>query len=579
MRSHYLKFLKGIKDGFLGYRWQLKMNNYYNAQSFRERNHERELPSEFIIRRIIYTRMLLSVDAGGPLEVFYIMRKAPVSWGPILLLSSIKDSSELYSHVTEHKEALLEAYRVSRGNSMPSIDNIATQLRQMGFLQERPSQQRWANLVECSATSPETLPTGDIAPTLSASLEDLNSSQHILHEAYQVLRQKQCLPPKGGYPFSKNDHITTKMGKMPPSLCKCCGSPNHWDRECPDWNTYLERAKRSANSVEVWSEDESERAYASAYSVLLNERLSDQVFNQPELLESITQQGFKQASSFPWDSVEKVSKTSVAEAFNASRRTMIEEVEDEDVIAQQAKPKSPKHLLEKIEELRLSEDEDLERVEPNFRSPSPQSDEVELSSPQQEDTPNKEAFSSDTTTAPPTKDLKIKLKKRRFMPAGSSAVGVSVVAVQGWVGSMRNDQIDLRLDSCANITLISQDYLESLKDRPPCQKGLKMDLWQLTDKDAKIQGYVRIPIFMESSDGVILETEAEAYVVPDMTIPILLGEDYHLNYELTITHRINFKSFVNFSRVPYSVLARGVNRTGDFQRMRQSASAVASFIK
>ena len=76
------------------------------------------------------------------------------------------------------------------------------------------------------------------------------------------------------------------------------------------------------------------------------------------------------------------------------------------------------------------------------------------------------------------------------MPAGSSAVGVSVVAVQGWVGSMRNDQIDLRLDSCADITLISQDYLESLKDHPLCQKGLKMDLWQLTDKDAKIQGYV-----------------------------------------------------------------------------------------
>lgn len=199
---------------------------------------------------------------------------------------------------------------------------------------------------------------------------------------------------------------------MPPLPCKCCGSPNHWDRECPDWNTYLERAKRSANSVEVWSEDESERAYASAYSVLLNERLSDQVVNQPKLLESITQQGFKQALSFPWDSVEKASKTSIAEAFNASRQTTIEEVEDEDVIAQQAKPKSPKHLLEKIEELGLSEDEDLERVEPNFRSPSPQSDEVESSSPQQEDTPNKEAFSSNTTMVPPTKDLKIKLKKR-----------------------------------------------------------------------------------------------------------------------------------------------------------------------
>ncbi|KIJ92171.1 hypothetical protein K443DRAFT_126013 [Laccaria amethystina LaAM-08-1] len=34
MRSQYLKFLKGIKDGYLGHRWQLRMNNYYNSQIF-----------------------------------------------------------------------------------------------------------------------------------------------------------------------------------------------------------------------------------------------------------------------------------------------------------------------------------------------------------------------------------------------------------------------------------------------------------------------------------------------------------------------------------------------------------------
>ena len=183
MRSHYLRFLKGIKDGFLSHRWQLKMNNYYNSQTFRERGHERELPSEFIIRRIIYTRMLLTVDAGGPLEVFYIMRKAPVSWGPILLLSSIKDSSELYSRVTKHEEALLEAYRVAKGGYTPSIDNIVTQLRHMGYVQERHPQPRRANAVEY-AVSPESLPADNMTPT---SLEDLNSGQHILHEAYQVL--------------------------------------------------------------------------------------------------------------------------------------------------------------------------------------------------------------------------------------------------------------------------------------------------------------------------------------------------------------------------------------------------------
>lgn len=130
------------------------------------------------------------MDAGGPLEVFYIMRKAPVSWGPILLLSSIKDSSELYSRVTEHEEALLEAYRVLKGGHVPSIDHIVTQLKQMGFLQEKHSQQRRANAVEYAISS-DSPPSDSMIPT---SLEDLN------HEAYQVLQQRQRPPPQRRIP-------------------------------------------------------------------------------------------------------------------------------------------------------------------------------------------------------------------------------------------------------------------------------------------------------------------------------------------------------------------------------------------
>ena len=145
----------------------------------------------------------------------------------------------------------------------------------------------------------------------------------------------------------------------------------------------------------------------------------------------------------------------------------------------------------------MPESENTERIEPNFRSPPSQSADVEpvVLDPPAEDVTTGEASSFNASTEPQAKDFRIKLNKRRFTPVGSSAVGVSVVAVQGQVGSMRNDQIDLRLDSCADVTLISQEFLESLKDCPSCQKGLKMDLWQLTDKDAKIQGYVRIPIF------------------------------------------------------------------------------------
>ena len=77
---------------------------------------------------------------------------------------------------------------------------------------------------------------------------------------------------------------------MPPSPCKVCGSANHWDKECPDWNVYFERAKRSANVAELWSENESEKAYTTAYSVLLNEKLTETVVDESHMTESLSQQ-------------------------------------------------------------------------------------------------------------------------------------------------------------------------------------------------------------------------------------------------------------------------------------------------
>ena len=117
------------------------------------------------------------------------------------------------------------------------------------------------------------------------------------------------------------------------------------------------------------------------------------------------------------------------------------------------------------------------KVEPNFRSPPLHSDESDswASDPQIDEATTKEAYSSSTTVGPPTSDLNIKLKKRCFMLAGSSPVGVSMVTVQGWVGSLRNDQTDLRLDSC----------------HPACQKRLKIDLWQLSNKDTKFKAMSR----------------------------------------------------------------------------------------
>ena len=76
--------------------------------------------------------------------------------------------------------------------------------------------------------------------------------------------------------------------------------------------------------------------------------------------------------------------------------------------------------------------------------------------------------------------------KKRFYPTGESSVGVSVLSVKGWVGNLNNAKTDLCLDSCADITLISAEYYDSLKEAPAIQQGMRMKLWQLTDKDSTL---------------------------------------------------------------------------------------------
>jgi hypothetical protein len=74
MRSHYLVYLRVIKDKFLGRRWQVVMNLEFEQQSFCQEGHEKELPQQFLGWRTRAVHMLANSDDRGPLEVFLVMR-------------------------------------------------------------------------------------------------------------------------------------------------------------------------------------------------------------------------------------------------------------------------------------------------------------------------------------------------------------------------------------------------------------------------------------------------------------------------------------------------------------------------
>jgi hypothetical protein len=91
-----------------------------------------------------------------------------------------------------------------------------------------------------------------------------------------------------------------------------------------------------------------------------------------------------------------------------------------------------------------------------------------------------------------------------------------------------------RLDSGADITLISEDFFNSIPNLPRPREGLRMRLYALTG-EAKVLGYTRFSMFAQTADSSLVSFEVEAYVVRNMRVPLLLGEDFQVSYELGVT--------------------------------------------
>lgn len=140
---------------------------------------------------------------------------------------------------------------------------------------------------------------------------------------------------------------------------------------------------------------------------------------------------------------------------------------------------------------------------------------------------------SDSTPTTLDSTPTIKLAKRLTKPAGQGSKGISALSITGRLGSSTGPDMQLRLDSCAEVTLASHELYLTLPNRPALKKGMKLKLWALTNQ-VRILGYIDLSIFVRTSDGRTLEFVEEVYIVPGMNVPILLGEDFQDNYDLSI---------------------------------------------
>lgn len=448
MRRYYLNFLAGIEGLYLGDTWRQDRHSEYSVQTFRQAGHSRETPSKFIQRRLLYIRMLFPHMLGAAEEVRELMKAAPVTWRNILASDQIQSVMTLQSRVVEMEAQLLAGYDHST-LSIPR-DQFERLLREYG-IETRGRRNRVANAVEAGEGSH--FPDEDVHVDL---IPELNDSPAIV-ECYATAKRRQRPPPKMGYKFPKRDDIVSTL-RPPPSPCKCCGSEKHWDKECAHYHVWMKKygseRERSARSAEKGEVDIFEDMYDTVFDEL-NTQASLSLYLDPRVKSA------------------RLANATVMEEASAARpqprRARVETVDDEPVL----EPKEKFVSAFYIEEIGVAYDSSERTGEVTDKTIDVEV--VARTSSKRDEEPTWEQ--KPEAEGPPYDPKEVHwLGPRRFRPSGSSALGVSVLSIPGRINDPTGDVVDLRLDSGADISLISADYYARLKKPPKLRKGRRMDL-------------------------------------------------------------------------------------------------------
>jgi hypothetical protein len=129
----------------------------------------------------------------------------------------------------------------------------------------------------------------------------------------------------------------------------------------------------------------------------------------------------------------------------------------------------------------------------------------------------------------------VTLKRRQARPPGCTFLGAKAITTPVHLMSKDSQLMELVIDSGSDITLISENCLKNLSGPPKMKTGQKINLVQLTGA-ASITGYVNLPIFFSTPSGPV-RMDVEAYVVKGMTAPLILGNNFADQSDLSLLHQ------------------------------------------
>src|SRR6266496_6701793 len=101
-------------------------------------------------------------------------------------------------------------------------------------------------------------------------------------------------------------------------------------------------------------------------------------------------------------------------------------------------------------------------------------------------------------------------------------------------------------NSGSSITLINAKSYQALKAPPRLKQGRKLKLRGVGGSQ-ELNNFIKIPLSVISDQGNLVEINVEAYVVPDMNPSFILGNDYAVQYLLSLI-RDRDRSYIQLGR-------------------------------
>jgi hypothetical protein len=469
-----------ISSYYMNRKWLDKQKARAIRAYYREPGNTCESPSNYYIRKSELLNMVYTMDDSE--IILEVMEGAPPSWNTILMTQMYLDVVEFQSAIRFHEDTLMKLDS-SMGNSYRRECFDAPQRDYNGFRETRNQYNTRANLVGAT----------------------------------------KSLPPPS---FPKDDSNLTQRTTTPEEKgarpCQHCGSRKHWDNECK----YVFKSNCSArvnhtsttedalqaqrdydnlyydldSSNEEFTKAQQEQDFCnslqtpdqSSRSIGSNGTTSRDASSLEGNLGASNTQSFKTNTSSKFPQTQEASNGSGVRSFKVNTN-----------IRTPSQPTTPKPPLNQCSHQRLARN-------------------IAVSS----------YFLQDNCQEAPSSGKLVELRKLMARPPGCTFLGSRATQTTATVGGVDLDPIKVIVNSGSDITLISQETLEGLLTKPKIRAGQKINLIQVT-RTSSISGFATLDLFFKTGEGPV-KMNVEAYIIKGMSTPFILGNDFSLQYSLSV---------------------------------------------